>query len=128
MLITKKRITKKRIATLSLLSLLSLPLSAQAPPPAPASDEATHNELRALRDGLLDAMRKGDIERGAKDAQSIVDADTEQMLKHEREKQENPNSDRHNRHKSADEPAKPPAEPPKTAAPASAHDRGAHPK
>ena len=59
-------ITKKRIATLSLLSLLSLsslPLLGQAPPPAPASDEATHNELRALRDGLLDAMRKGDIER-----------------------------------------------------------------
>ena len=64
---------KKRIAFLllpSLLSLLSLPSSAQAPPPAappaataPASDEATHNELRALRDGLLDAMRKGDIER-----------------------------------------------------------------
>jgi ketosteroid isomerase-like protein len=25
--------------------------------------EATHNELRALRDGLLDAMNKGDIER-----------------------------------------------------------------
>jgi uncharacterized protein (TIGR02246 family) len=50
---------------LSLLSLSSLPLSAQAPPPAaaPASDEAVHNELRALRDGLLDAMRKGDIER-----------------------------------------------------------------
>ncbi|HEY2293568.1 MAG TPA: nuclear transport factor 2 family protein [Thermoanaerobaculia bacterium] len=59
---------KTSIATLSLLSLLSLPLLAQAPasPPAasaPASDEATHNELRALRDGLLDAMRKGDIER-----------------------------------------------------------------
>jgi uncharacterized protein (TIGR02246 family) len=61
-----KLITKRRIATLSLLSLLSLsspPLLAQAPPPAPAADEATHNELRALRDGLLDAMRKGDIER-----------------------------------------------------------------
>ncbi|PYQ63988.1 MAG: polyketide cyclase [Acidobacteria bacterium] len=49
---------------------MSLPSFAQAPPPAappaaaaPASDEATHNELRALRDGLLDAMRKGDIER-----------------------------------------------------------------
>lgn len=27
------------------------------------SDEATHDELRALRDGLLDAMGKGDIER-----------------------------------------------------------------
>ena len=61
---------KKRIAFLLLPSLLSLPSFAQAPPPAappaaaaPASDEATHNELRALRDGLLDAMRKGDIER-----------------------------------------------------------------
>ncbi len=71
----KTLITKKRTATLSLLSLLCLsclPLLAQAPaapPPAspaasaPASDEATHNELRALRDGLLDAIRKGDIER-----------------------------------------------------------------
>jgi uncharacterized protein (TIGR02246 family) len=46
---------------LFLLSLSPLPLPAQAPPPA--SDEATHNELRALRDGLLDAMKKGDIER-----------------------------------------------------------------
>lgn len=55
-------ITKKRLAFLLLLSLPSL-VSAQAPPPAPAADEATHNELRALRDGLLDAMRKGDIER-----------------------------------------------------------------
>jgi uncharacterized protein (TIGR02246 family) len=27
------------------------------------ADEATHNELRALRDGVLDAMSKGDIER-----------------------------------------------------------------
>lgn len=32
-------------------------------PLAPVSDEATHNALRALRDGLLDAMSKGDIER-----------------------------------------------------------------
>jgi ketosteroid isomerase-like protein len=39
-----------------------VPVSAQAPP-APSSDDATHNELRALRDGLLDAMSKGDIER-----------------------------------------------------------------
>jgi ketosteroid isomerase-like protein len=47
--------------------LTSLPLVSQtvpAPPPAPAAaDEATHNELRALRDGLLDAMSKGDLER-----------------------------------------------------------------
>ena len=59
-------ITKKRLATLSLSSLLflvSLASFAQAPPPAPASDEATHNELRALRDGLLDAIHKGDLER-----------------------------------------------------------------
>jgi uncharacterized protein (TIGR02246 family) len=52
-----------RIALLLLSSLLSLPLLAQAPPPAPAADEATHNELRALRDGLLDAMQRGDLER-----------------------------------------------------------------
>jgi ketosteroid isomerase-like protein len=51
------------VLLLSLSSLLSLPLSAQAPPPAPAADEATHNELRALRDGLLDAIRKGDFDR-----------------------------------------------------------------
>ena len=55
---------KPWIAALLLLSLISLPLSAQAPAESPApSDEATHNELRALRDGLLDAMSKGDIDR-----------------------------------------------------------------
>ena len=61
------------IAALLLLSVAALPLPAQAPPadptptptltPAPVSDEATHDELRALRDGLLDAINKGDIER-----------------------------------------------------------------
>jgi uncharacterized protein (TIGR02246 family) len=60
------------LSLLSLLSLSSLPSLAQAPSAAapaasaasaPASDEATHNELRALRDRLLDALRKGDIER-----------------------------------------------------------------
>jgi ketosteroid isomerase-like protein len=35
-------------------------VSSQAPP---AKDEAVHNELRALRDGLIDAMNKGDIDR-----------------------------------------------------------------
>ena len=35
-------------------------MASQAPP---AKDEAVHNELRALRDGLVDAMNKGDIER-----------------------------------------------------------------
>jgi ketosteroid isomerase-like protein len=29
----------------------------------PSNDEATHNELRALRDGLIDALNRGDIER-----------------------------------------------------------------
>lgn len=43
-----------------LLCAAVVPVAAQAPPP---SDEAVHNELRALRDGLLDAMSKGDIER-----------------------------------------------------------------
>jgi len=38
----------------------ALPASSQAPP---AKDEAVHNELRALRDGLIDAMNKGDIDR-----------------------------------------------------------------
>jgi ketosteroid isomerase-like protein len=30
---------------------------------SPASDEATHNQLRALRDGLITAMNQGDVER-----------------------------------------------------------------
>lgn len=59
------------IAGLLLLSLVSLPLlaqepaqeSAQTPDEAPPSDNATHNELRAVRDGLLDAINKGDVER-----------------------------------------------------------------
>jgi uncharacterized protein (TIGR02246 family) len=49
--------------------MAALPAWSQAPPaPAPAltatpTDEAAHNELRAFRDGLLDAMNKGDLER-----------------------------------------------------------------
>ena len=44
--------------------LLPWPCVAQESTAAPsAADEATHNELRALRDGLLDAVNKGDIER-----------------------------------------------------------------
>src|SRR5260370_40880531 len=50
---------KKLIAALMFLSLAALPVSSQAPP----KDEAVHNELRALRDGLIDAMNKDDIER-----------------------------------------------------------------
>jgi uncharacterized protein (TIGR02246 family) len=51
---------KKLTAALMYLSLAALPVSSQAPS---AKDEAVHNELRALRDGLVDAMNKGDIER-----------------------------------------------------------------
>jgi uncharacterized protein (TIGR02246 family) len=48
-----------------MLGMAVLPAWSQAPPaPAPAAtDEAAHNELRAFRDGLLDAMNKGDLER-----------------------------------------------------------------
>jgi ketosteroid isomerase-like protein len=35
-------------------------MSSQTPP---SSDEVVHNELRALRDGLIDAVNKNDIER-----------------------------------------------------------------
>src|SRR6187549_883692 len=45
------------IAALILLCWTVAPLRGQSP------DEATHDELRALRDGLLDAISKGDIER-----------------------------------------------------------------
>ena len=51
---------KKLISILMFLSLAALPVSSQAPPP---KDEAVHSELRALRDGLIDAMNKGDIDR-----------------------------------------------------------------
>jgi hypothetical protein len=51
---------KKLIAALMYLSLVTLPVSSQTPPP---KDEAVHKELRVLRDGLLDAMNKGDIDR-----------------------------------------------------------------
>lgn len=50
---------KKLIAALMFLLLVALSASSQAPP----KDEAVHNELRALRDGLIDAMNKGDIDR-----------------------------------------------------------------
>jgi ketosteroid isomerase-like protein len=51
---------EKLIAALMFLPLVALSASSQAPP---AKDEAVHNELRALRDGLIDAMNKGDIDR-----------------------------------------------------------------
>src|SRR5215213_1987654 len=55
---------KTSIAALMLLCAAAVPVSSQAPPPADKpADEAVHNELRAFRDGLLDAMSKGDIER-----------------------------------------------------------------
>ena len=59
--------TALKTAFAALFLLCSTAASAQAPmpsvPPAAPADEATHDELRALRDGLLDAMSKGDIER-----------------------------------------------------------------
>jgi ketosteroid isomerase-like protein len=52
------------------MCIAALPASSQAPPKVPpqtqvppVNDEAVHNELRAVRDGLVDAMNKGDIER-----------------------------------------------------------------
>lgn len=55
---------RKAIAAVVFLCLAALPASSQAPSQAaPAKDEAVHNELRALRDGLVDAMNKGDIDR-----------------------------------------------------------------
>jgi ketosteroid isomerase-like protein len=38
----------------------AVPVSSQTQPP---TEDPAHNELRALRDGLLDAMNKGDVER-----------------------------------------------------------------
>src|SRR5882672_549085 len=51
---------KNLIAAVVLLFLAARPAPSQTPPP---KDEAVHNELRALRDGLIDAMNKGDIQR-----------------------------------------------------------------
>ena len=51
---------KKLFAVLMFLPLAALSTSSQVPPP---KDEVIHNELRALRDGLIDAMNKGDIDR-----------------------------------------------------------------
>jgi ketosteroid isomerase-like protein len=51
---------RKLITALMFLFLAARPVPSQTPPP---KDEAVHNELRALRDGLIDAMNKGDIPR-----------------------------------------------------------------
>lgn len=50
----------KQLRTLLLLLGLAMPLCS---PAATTPEDPTHNELRAVRDGLLDAMAKGDIER-----------------------------------------------------------------
>jgi hypothetical protein len=50
----------KKAFLLLVLIVPALNLFAADPDP---KIEATHNDLRALRDGLLDAMNKGDIER-----------------------------------------------------------------
>jgi ketosteroid isomerase-like protein len=49
---------KSSIAALALLFAVALPAQSQAP----SKDEAVHNELRALRDGMLAAIKKGDID------------------------------------------------------------------
>jgi ketosteroid isomerase-like protein len=51
---------RKLITALMFLFLAARPVPSETPPP---KDEAVHNELRALRDGLIDAMNKGDIQR-----------------------------------------------------------------
>ncbi|HEX7288548.1 MAG TPA: nuclear transport factor 2 family protein [Candidatus Angelobacter sp.] len=48
------------LAVLMCLLGAAAPASSQTPS---GQDEATHNQLRALRDGLIDAMNKGDFER-----------------------------------------------------------------
>jgi ketosteroid isomerase-like protein len=50
---------KKWITVLALLLLAPLPALSQES----ATEDPAHNELRALRDGLLDAIKKGDVER-----------------------------------------------------------------
>jgi len=50
----------KRWLAVSLFLLLCLPLLAQSQ--APTTEDPAHNELRAVRDGVLAAIRKGDIE------------------------------------------------------------------
>ena len=51
---------KVTIATCLVLCAVILPAHSQT---QSKEDEAIHNELRALRDGLVDAINKGDIER-----------------------------------------------------------------
>src|SRR5882724_2675922 len=50
----------KHLRMLLLLLGLAIPLRLRA---ATVTEDPAHNELRAVRDGLLDAMAKGDIER-----------------------------------------------------------------
>jgi uncharacterized protein (TIGR02246 family) len=56
---------KSWITAWMLLCTAATTALSQAPPSGtpPSNDEATHNELRALRDGLIDAVNKDDIER-----------------------------------------------------------------
>lgn len=49
---------RSSIAALALLLAVALPAQSQAP----STDEAVHNELRALRDGLLAAINKRDLD------------------------------------------------------------------
>ena len=52
----------KKLFAASLILLASLSAVPQSHPASPPEDPA-HNELRALRDGMLDAIKKADIER-----------------------------------------------------------------
>ena len=54
---------KPLAALLALTFLTTTPLPAQDAKPAPAAEDPAHQELRALRDGLLDAMNKSDLEK-----------------------------------------------------------------
>ena len=54
---------KTLAALLALTFLTAAPLPAQDAKPAPAAEDPAHQELRALRDGLLDAMNKADLEK-----------------------------------------------------------------
>jgi ketosteroid isomerase-like protein len=53
-------IAKTFLAVLMLLFGAAAPVWSQT---SPTNDEATHNQLRALRDNLMSAMNQGDIER-----------------------------------------------------------------
>jgi ketosteroid isomerase-like protein len=52
-----------KYAALAVIGVLLTAVSAAAQNSAPAAEDPAHNELRALRDGLVDAFEKKDIDR-----------------------------------------------------------------